>query len=122
VVDGKLLTFKPIRIFARADALAFVPAGYSSSLLSHGVPTASRPEAPRHAQEQRAPVPSSPEHDRVLAAYNGAYEDPEREGLFNKIAARLLPPSERPNVHDHQPWPASAYYGCDHHPFDRTIA
>jgi hypothetical protein len=121
-VKGKILTFKPICTFALAAALALVLADCSSSLLSHGVPMASLPGAPKQAQEQRAPVPSSREHGRILAPYNGTYEDPEREGPFNKIAARLLPSSEQPNVHDHRPWRASACCGCDHHPLDRTIA
>jgi predicted Zn-dependent protease len=85
--------------FASVAALAFILAGCSSSLLSHGVPTAALPEAPKQAQQQRAPVPSSREHERILAAYNGAYEDEKLEGLLNEMAARLVAASEQPDVH-----------------------
>ena len=80
-------------------ALALVLGGCSSSLLSHGAPTASLPEAPRQAQEQRAPVPNQREHERILAAYNGAYDDPKLEGLLNQAVAKLVAASERPDVH-----------------------
>jgi predicted Zn-dependent protease len=93
------LIINTVRKFASAAALALVLAGCSSSLLSHGVPTASLPETPKQAQEQRAPVPSSREHERILAAYNGAYEDEKLEGLLNEMAARLVAASEQPDVH-----------------------
>jgi len=80
-------------------ALALVLGGCSSSLLSHGAPTASLPEAPRQAQEQRAPVPNQREHERILAAYNGAYEDPKLEALLTEVAAKLVAASEQPEVH-----------------------
>jgi predicted Zn-dependent protease len=88
-----------------AAALALVLAGCSSALLTRGAPPVSLPELPgqasaqSQAQEQRAPVPNQREHERILAAYNGAYEDPKLEGLLNEMAAKLVAASEQPDVH-----------------------
>ena len=43
-------------------------------------------------------APNSREHQRILAAYNGAYEDPKLEGLLNQVVASLVAASERPEV------------------------
>src|SRR5262249_36248859 len=87
-------------------------AGCSSALLSIGAPPGSLPEAPRQAQQQPQPpvpspaptpplppVPTAREHQRILAAYNGAYDDPKLEGLLNQMVAKLVAASERPDVH-----------------------
>src|SRR6516165_6922436 len=85
---------------AGAAALALLLAGCSSALLSIGAPPGSLPEAPRQAQQQpQPPAPTSREHQRILAAYNGAYDDPKLEGLVNQTAAKLVAASERPDVH-----------------------
>ena len=55
--------------------------------------------APKQAQQQQAPIPTQREHQRILAAYNGAYEDPKLEGLLNQMVAKLVAASERPDVH-----------------------
>jgi predicted Zn-dependent protease len=76
-------------------------AGCSSSLLTAGMPPGSLPEALRQAQQQQqqARAPTSREHQRILAAYNGAYEDPKLQGMLNEIVAKLVAASERPEVH-----------------------
>jgi predicted Zn-dependent protease len=80
--------------------LALLLAGCSSSLLTAGAPPGALPEAPRLAQpQQQNPPPSTREHQRILAAYNGAYEDPQLEGLLNQVVAKLVAASERPEVH-----------------------
>src|SRR5260370_2462503 len=85
---------------AGAAALALLLAGCSSALLSIGAPPGSLPEAPRQAQQQpQPPAPTSREHQRILAAYNGAYDDPKLEGLLNQMVAKLVAASERPDVH-----------------------
>src|SRR5260370_35263220 len=85
---------------AGAAALALLLAGCSSALLSIGAPPGSLPEAPRQAQQQpQPPAPTSREHQRILAAYNGAYDDPQLEGLLNQMVAKLGAASERPAVH-----------------------
>jgi len=79
--------------------LALVLAGCSSSLLTAGAPPGSLPEAPRQVQpQQQSPAPNSREHQRILGAYNGAYEDPKLEGLLNQVVASLVAASERPEV------------------------
>jgi predicted Zn-dependent protease len=39
------------------------------------------------------------EHQRILAAYGGAYQEARVEGLINKTVARLVAASERPDLH-----------------------
>ncbi len=90
------------RRLAALAAVACVLAGCSSSLLTAGLPPGSLPEAMRQAQQQQqqqARAPTSREHQRILAAYNGAYEDPNLEGMLNQIVAKLVAASERPEVH-----------------------
>jgi predicted Zn-dependent protease len=36
------------------------------------------------------------EHERILASYGGAYDDPKLEALINKVVERLVAASERP--------------------------
>jgi predicted Zn-dependent protease len=80
--------------------LAVVLASCSSSLLTAGAPPGSLPEAPRLVQpQQQNPPPNTREHQRILAAYNGAYEDPRLEGVLNEVVAKLVAASERPEVH-----------------------
>lgn len=38
------------------------------------------------------------EHQRVLAAYGGAYEDPKLQALLTRVANRLVAASERPQM------------------------
>jgi predicted Zn-dependent protease len=92
------------RRLAVLAVVACVLAGCSSSLLTAGLPPGSLPEAMRQAeqqqqQQQQARAPTSREHQRILAAYNGAYEDPNLEGMLNQIVAKLVAASERPEVH-----------------------
>src|SRR5215470_15744352 len=85
---------------AGAAAFALLLAGCSSSLLSIGAPPGSLPEAPgQAAASPQAQEPTSREHQRILAAYNGAYEDPKLEGLLNHAVEKLVAASERPDVH-----------------------
>src|SRR5262249_15147491 len=75
-------------------------AGCSSSLLTAGAPPGSLPEMVRQLPPARQPpAPTSREHQRILAAYGGAYDDPKLEGLLNETVAKLVAASERPEVH-----------------------
>jgi predicted Zn-dependent protease len=56
--------------------------------------TASLPEPPR----ADAPQPAQREHQRILAAYGGAYENPRLEGLITQTVDKLVAASERPNL------------------------
>jgi predicted Zn-dependent protease len=82
-------------------ALALLLGGCSSSLLSVGAPPSALPGAPAEAQQQQTqlPAPTQREHQRILAAYNGSYDDPKLEGLLNQAVAKLVAASERPDVH-----------------------
>ncbi len=75
--------------------------GCSSSLLSIGAPPGALPNAPKQAQQQ-AQQPNGAaaqrEHQRILAAYNGAYEDPKLEALLNQTVDKLVAASERPDL------------------------
>jgi predicted Zn-dependent protease len=90
------------RRLALLAAFALVLAGCTSSLLSiNNAPPGSTAGAPKQAQQQpqQAPIPTQREHQRILAAYNGAYEDPKLENLLNQMVAKLVAASERPDVH-----------------------
>jgi predicted Zn-dependent protease len=56
--------------------------------------TASLPEPPR----ADAPQPTQREHQRILAAYGGAYESPQLEALITRTVDKLVAASERPNL------------------------
>jgi predicted Zn-dependent protease len=56
--------------------------------------TASLPEPPR----ADAPQPTQREHQRILAAYGGAYENPRLEALITQTVDKLVAASERPNL------------------------
>ena len=81
--------------------LGLVLSGCSTSLLSIGAPPGALPGGPKQAQQQQQqpPVSSQREHQRILAAYNGAYDDARLEGLLNQMVAKLVAASERPDVH-----------------------
>src|SRR5262249_33728284 len=84
---------------AALAALALLLAGCSSSLLTAGAPPGSLPGIARPLQQPpEAPAPTSREHQRILAAYSGAYEDPKLEALLNEPVAKLVAASERPEV------------------------
>jgi predicted Zn-dependent protease len=93
---------RPVHFFFRPAALALavlapILAGCSSALLSAGGPPASLPQAPRQAKET-PPSPAQREHQRILAAYNGAYDDAKLENFLNETVAKLVAASERPDL------------------------
>ncbi|MGC2776203.1 MAG: M48 family metalloprotease [Bradyrhizobium sp.] len=51
---------------------------------------------PKPAMVQTTPA-SDREHERILATYGGAYEDPQLEGLISRIVDRLVAVSDRPD-------------------------
>jgi predicted Zn-dependent protease len=64
--------------------------------------TASHPAAsppPKPVRTAAAPSPAAErEHERILASYGGAYDDPQLEALINKTVQRLVAASERPDL------------------------
>jgi predicted Zn-dependent protease len=55
------------------------------------------PEPPKPADITA--VTAEREHQRILAAYNGAYEDPRLDALLNDTVQKLVAASERPDQH-----------------------
>src|SRR6476646_6613782 len=86
---------------ARVGVLGLALAGCSSSLLSVGAPPGSLPSLPQppQAQQQQLPASTQREHQRILAAYGGAYEDARLEAVLNQMVVKLVAASERPDMH-----------------------
>ncbi len=55
------------------------------------------PEPPKQAAE--VPPAAQREHQRILAAYGGAYDDPKLEASINALIERLVAASDRPDLH-----------------------
>ncbi len=71
------------------DITRFQTAAPSSSLSPSAV-------KPAHTTVQSSPA-AEKEHERILASYGGAYDDPRLEGLIGKTVDRLVAASERPD-------------------------
>jgi predicted Zn-dependent protease len=63
--------------------------------------TAASPTAPSSVKPTRTAVAQTPaaerEHERILASYGGAYDDPKLEALITKTVERLVAASDRPD-------------------------
>jgi predicted Zn-dependent protease len=60
--------------------------------------TASRVEGPAKPSHAVAQTPAAErEHERILASYGGAYDDPKLEALITRTVDRLVAASERPD-------------------------
>ena len=73
------------------------PGGCSSALLTAGGPPAALPQSPRQAALETAPrrAPQR-EHERILAAYNGAYDDPNSKRSCIRPSPSSSPPPSGP--------------------------
>jgi predicted Zn-dependent protease len=79
------------------------PAGVALGLLLSGCLTSSDspqrqvnlPDPP--PQRAAAAAASQREHERILASYNGAYQDPRLDAVVTKTVERLVAASERPD-------------------------
>src|SRR5437868_3926746 len=78
--DGRFVGISRPSYGALLVASALLLAGCSSSLLTGGIPPASLPQAPKVAQQAPSGA-AEREHRRILAAYNGAYEDAKLEAM-----------------------------------------
>jgi predicted Zn-dependent protease len=56
------------------------------------------PQAARSTQQPEPTGPASREHQRILAAYGGVYEDPNLKGLVTATVTKLVAASERPDL------------------------
>ena len=63
------------------------------------VPQASIPSAPKSADVSDMSPAVLHEHQRILAAYGGIYNDPKLQGLLEQTVERLVTASERPDLH-----------------------
>ncbi len=94
--ERKFGATRPKSALALVALLGLLLAGCSSTLLYTELP----PTTTRSAQQAAEPPSATQrEHQRILAAYNGAYEDAKLEGLLNQAVAKLVAASERPDQH-----------------------
>src|SRR5262245_54218670 len=62
-----------------------------------GAPTNQRVTLPEPPKDSGAPPPAMREHQRILSAYSGTYDDPRLEGLIRQTVDKLIASSERPD-------------------------
>jgi predicted Zn-dependent protease len=60
---------------------------------------ASQPAAAKPAATAEIDPATQREHERILAAYNGAYEDARIEAMVTRTVEKLVAASERPDLH-----------------------
>jgi predicted Zn-dependent protease len=75
-------------------ALALALAGCASSSLTQPQAKLAEP----HKQAELSPA-AQREHQRILTAYNGVYEDPRLEAMVDQTVAKLVAASTRPDQH-----------------------
>jgi predicted Zn-dependent protease len=78
-------------------ALALLLAGCASSGVIEK--QASLPDSPKAAAVAEMDPAAKREHERILAAYNGAYDDPRIEAMVTQTVEKLVAASERPDLH-----------------------
>jgi predicted Zn-dependent protease len=81
------------RLAPAAVMLAFLAAGCAETM--RGERTVSLPEPPRQAEPVSA---IDREHQRILAAYGGAYQDQRLEGVIRQTLDKLVAASDRPDL------------------------
>ena len=77
---------------------ALVLAACTASPLSLA-PQASLPEPAKPAEVAEMSPAVLREHQRILAAYGGVYNDPRLQGMIEQTVERLVTASERPDLH-----------------------
>jgi predicted Zn-dependent protease len=87
----------PWRSVAGALALVLVLAGCAASGRFDPQVVAAIPPEP--AKQAEASPAAQREHQRILAAYGGTYQDARVEALIAKTVERLVAASERPDLH-----------------------
>jgi predicted Zn-dependent protease len=93
--EGLIRRLRPAgRPFAALSLLALLLAGCAS--LPDSARTVSLPDPPKQTAEVSA---TQREHQRILATYGGAYQNPQLETTIAKVVDRLVAASERPDLH-----------------------
>ena len=85
-------------------ALALLLAGCASSGLTiDKQTTGALPDPPKPAVAAATPAEmdaaAQREHERILAAYNGVYENPQIEAMVSETVEKLVAASDRPDLH-----------------------
>ncbi len=102
-MDGKAVT---IWRFIGKARLRLAHAGIAAAALVLAASTAQSP--PSLAPQSALPEPAKPaemspavlrEHQRILAAYGGVYNDPRLQAMLEQTVERLVASSERPDLH-----------------------
>jgi len=84
------------RAGSAAAALLLLAACASSGLIDK---QAAAPEAAKPVATAELDPAAQREHERILAAYSGAYEDPRILSLVEQTVERLVAASDRPDLH-----------------------
>jgi predicted Zn-dependent protease len=79
-----------------AAALLLLAACASSGVVEK---QGSLPNPPKPAAAAELDQAAQREHQRILAAYNGAYEDPKIEAMAAQVVEKLEAASDRPDLH-----------------------
>src|SRR5438105_9366475 len=81
----------------RALPVLFVLSLALGGCFAVGAPTSQRVTLPDPPKDSGAPPPAVREHQRILSAYSGTYDDPRLEGLIKETVDKLVAASERPD-------------------------
>ncbi len=91
-------TRKPIQSTGRRAALAVVALGLSlgGCITSSDTPSVQATLPDQSPQRAASPTANQREHERILASYHGAYQDPRLDAVVSQAVERLVAASERP--------------------------
>jgi predicted Zn-dependent protease len=81
----------------RALPVLFVLSLALGGCFAVGAPANQRVTLPDPPKDSGAPPPAVREHQRILSAYSGTYDDPGLEGLVKQTVDKLVAASERPD-------------------------
>src|SRR6266545_4724628 len=81
----------------RALPVLFVLSLALGGCFAVGAPANQRVTLPDPPKDSGAPPPAVREHQRILSAYSGTYDDPRLEGLVKQTVDKLVAASERPD-------------------------
>ena len=89
----------PFVAWPGAFALALMLGGcFTAAIPDRKVTTAAvEPQKPVAQLAAAAITPTLREHQRILTAYNGVYDDPRLDGLIRETVDKLVSASERPD-------------------------
>jgi predicted Zn-dependent protease len=80
-------------------AIALMLAGCASSGVMDRQATLADAQKPAATPAAALDPAAQREHERILAAYNGAYEDPRIEAMVSQTVEKLVAASDRPDLH-----------------------